>query len=103
MQERWHCSPMSAGELLEVYLSCVSSCFMVFLKAHDGACFMFVSSSFHQVKEPPSLWENPHSATTSWKPCAERHIGKISGITNLFFNKPVKLWGQFEWELLRFL
>lgn len=24
------------------------------------------------VSEPPSLWENPHSATTSWKPCAER-------------------------------
>lgn len=26
-----------------------------------------------QVKEPPSLWENPYSATTSWKPCAQRH------------------------------
>lgn len=25
------------------------------------------------VKDTPSLWENPHSATTSWKPCAERH------------------------------
>lgn len=25
------------------------------------------------VKDIPSLWENPHSATTSWKPCAERH------------------------------
>lgn len=25
------------------------------------------------VKDTPSLWENPRSATTSWKPCAERH------------------------------
>lgn len=25
-----------------------------------------------RVKEAPSLWENPFSATTSWKPCAER-------------------------------
>ncbi|KAG6389252.1 hypothetical protein SASPL_150717 [Salvia splendens] len=29
------------------------------------------------VKEPPSLWENPYSATTSWKPCAERREGVI--------------------------
>ncbi|KAL6010737.1 hypothetical protein ACLOJK_001179 [Asimina triloba] len=29
------------------------------------------------VKEPPSLWENPYSATTSWKPCAERQSGGI--------------------------
>ncbi|KAH7415968.1 hypothetical protein KP509_14G069100 [Ceratopteris richardii] len=24
------------------------------------------------VRETPSLWENPYSATTSWKPCADR-------------------------------
>ncbi|KAL8208245.1 hypothetical protein R6Q57_007657 [Mikania cordata] len=30
-----------------------------------------------RVKEPPSLWENPLSATTSWKPCAEKSIGTI--------------------------
>ncbi|CAA0818263.1 O-fucosyltransferase family protein [Striga hermonthica] len=30
------------------------------------------------VKETPSLWENPYSATTSWKPCAERREGIIS-------------------------
>ncbi|KAG2708101.1 hypothetical protein I3843_05G160600 [Carya illinoinensis] len=30
------------------------------------------------VKEVPSLWENPYSATTSWKPCAERRDGGIS-------------------------
>ncbi|KAL4347845.1 hypothetical protein GQ457_17G013700 [Hibiscus cannabinus] len=30
------------------------------------------------VKEKPSLWENPFSATTSWKPCAERPEGGIS-------------------------
>ncbi|XP_054822254.1 protein PECTIC ARABINOGALACTAN SYNTHESIS-RELATED isoform X1 [Prosopis cineraria] len=30
------------------------------------------------VKESPSLWENPYSATTSWKPCAERRDGVIS-------------------------
>ncbi|KAK4763940.1 hypothetical protein SAY87_013378 [Trapa incisa] len=32
------------------------------------------------VKDPSSLWENPYSATTSWKPCAERHHGGISDI-----------------------
>ncbi|XP_024994621.1 protein PECTIC ARABINOGALACTAN SYNTHESIS-RELATED isoform X3 [Cynara cardunculus var. scolymus] len=32
------------------------------------------------VKEPPSLWENPLSATTSWKSCAERRIGAISDL-----------------------
>ncbi|ERN13854.1 hypothetical protein AMTRI_Chr06g176430 [Amborella trichopoda] len=31
-----------------------------------------------RVKEPPSLWENPYSATTSWKPCAERRKDEIS-------------------------
>ncbi|KAI9114034.1 hypothetical protein K1719_015285 [Acacia pycnantha] len=30
------------------------------------------------VKESSSLWENPYSATTSWKPCAERRDGVIS-------------------------
>ncbi|GAV90550.1 O-FucT domain-containing protein [Cephalotus follicularis] len=33
-----------------------------------------------RVKESPSLWENPFSATTSWKPCAERHDGEISDL-----------------------
>ncbi|KAF5940049.1 hypothetical protein HYC85_021216 [Camellia sinensis] len=33
-----------------------------------------------QVKEPPSLWENPYSATTSWKPCAERRNGPFSDL-----------------------
>ncbi|XP_071928579.1 protein PECTIC ARABINOGALACTAN SYNTHESIS-RELATED isoform X2 [Coffea arabica] len=33
-----------------------------------------------RVKEHPSLWENPYSATTSWKPCAERRVGIISDI-----------------------
>ncbi|KAF8015606.1 hypothetical protein BT93_H1199 [Corymbia citriodora subsp. variegata] len=33
-----------------------------------------------RVKEPPSLWENPYSATTSWKPCAERRDDGISSI-----------------------
>ncbi|KAI4340679.1 hypothetical protein MLD38_025489 [Melastoma candidum] len=32
------------------------------------------------VKEAPSLWENPYSATTSWKPCAERRDGGISDL-----------------------
>ncbi|XP_039069531.1 protein PECTIC ARABINOGALACTAN SYNTHESIS-RELATED-like isoform X2 [Hibiscus syriacus] len=31
-----------------------------------------------RAKEKPSLWENPFSATTSWKPCAERREGGIS-------------------------
>lgn len=25
-----------------------------------------------KAREPPSLWENPRSTTTSWRPCAER-------------------------------
>ncbi|XP_010248690.1 PREDICTED: uncharacterized protein At1g04910 [Nelumbo nucifera] len=33
-----------------------------------------------RVKEAPSLWENPYSATTSWKPCAERRDGGISDL-----------------------
>lgn len=32
------------------------------------------------MKEPPSLWENPYSATTSWKPCAERRKNGISDL-----------------------
>ncbi|XP_073010195.1 protein PECTIC ARABINOGALACTAN SYNTHESIS-RELATED isoform X1 [Typha latifolia] len=32
------------------------------------------------VKETPSLWENPYSATTSWKPCAERRQNGISDL-----------------------
>ena len=32
------------------------------------------------VKEPPSLWGNPFSATTHWKPCVERRNGGISDI-----------------------
>nr|XP_027099337.1 protein PECTIC ARABINOGALACTAN SYNTHESIS-RELATED-like [Coffea arabica] len=36
-----------------------------------------------RVKEHPSLWENPYSATTSWKPCAERRVGIISGTPKL--------------------
>ncbi|KAL4348013.1 hypothetical protein GQ457_17G001050 [Hibiscus cannabinus] len=33
-----------------------------------------------RVKEKPSLWENPFSATTSWKPCAERRDGGMSDL-----------------------
>uniref|UniRef100_A0A6M2E6K8 O-fucosyltransferase family protein n=1 Tax=Populus davidiana TaxID=266767 RepID=A0A6M2E6K8_9ROSI len=32
------------------------------------------------VNEAPSLWENPYSATTSWKPCAERRDNGISDL-----------------------
>jgi hypothetical protein len=32
------------------------------------------------VKEGSSLWENPYSSTTSWKPCAERRDGVISDL-----------------------
>ncbi|XP_047328114.1 protein PECTIC ARABINOGALACTAN SYNTHESIS-RELATED-like [Impatiens glandulifera] len=32
------------------------------------------------VKESTSLWENPYSATTSWKPCAEKRVGAISDV-----------------------
>lgn len=31
-----------------------------------------------RVKEESSLWENPYAATTSWKPCAERHSHGLS-------------------------
>ncbi|PKU84964.1 protein PECTIC ARABINOGALACTAN SYNTHESIS-RELATED [Dendrobium catenatum] len=33
-----------------------------------------------KTREPSSLWENPHSSTTSWKPCAERSEKPISDI-----------------------
>ncbi|KAG0471910.1 hypothetical protein HPP92_016456 [Vanilla planifolia] len=32
-----------------------------------------------KTREPPSLWENPYSSTTSWKPCAARGEKSISG------------------------
>ncbi|CAA3027569.1 PECTIC ARABINOGALACTAN SYNTHESIS-RELATED-like [Olea europaea subsp. europaea] len=32
------------------------------------------------VKESSSLWENPYSATTSWKPCSARQKGIISDL-----------------------
>ncbi|GAB2223109.1 hypothetical protein Droror1_Dr00017246 [Drosera rotundifolia] len=32
------------------------------------------------VKESPSLWENPYSATASWKPCAERRTHGVSDL-----------------------
>ncbi|OEL22131.1 Uncharacterized protein BAE44_0016849 [Dichanthelium oligosanthes] len=31
------------------------------------------------VSKRDSLWENPHAAATSWKPCAERRSNEISG------------------------
>ncbi|OVA20828.1 GDP-fucose protein O-fucosyltransferase [Macleaya cordata] len=34
----------------------------------------------HCPRESPSLWENPYSATTSWKPCAERRDGGFSDL-----------------------
>jgi len=33
-----------------------------------------------QVSERDSLWENPHAAATSWKPCAERRSDEISDL-----------------------
>ncbi|KAH1147739.1 hypothetical protein AAZX31_15G171300 [Glycine max] len=40
------------------------------------------------VKESPSLWENPFSSTTSWKPCAERQDGVLPGvIPSLFYSE----------------
>jgi len=32
------------------------------------------------VSERDSLWENPHAAATSWKPCAERRCDEISDL-----------------------
>lgn len=60
----------------------------IWLFAHNALDWVFNSNAwlcfFSKVKESPSLWENPLSATTSWKPCAERRDGGISG-TWLFF------------------
>ncbi|CAN6193369.1 unnamed protein product, partial [Urochloa humidicola] len=33
-----------------------------------------------RVSERGSLWENPHAAATSWKPCAERRSDEISDL-----------------------
>ncbi|KAL6873822.1 hypothetical protein ACP4OV_013904 [Aristida adscensionis] len=33
-----------------------------------------------RVNERDSLWENPHAAATSWKPCAERRSDEISDL-----------------------
>ncbi|KAH1210486.1 Protein PECTIC ARABINOGALACTAN SYNTHESIS-RELATED [Glycine max] len=40
---------------------------------------------YPHVKESPSLWENPFSSTTSWKPCAERQDGVLPGFLFFFF------------------
>lgn len=46
-----------------------------------GSVVICCSSSmfFQKAKEPLSLWENPYAATTSWKPCAEKHDNGVSG------------------------
>ncbi|XP_066324952.1 protein PECTIC ARABINOGALACTAN SYNTHESIS-RELATED-like [Miscanthus floridulus] len=36
-----------------------------------------------ETKEPPSLWENPRAATTSWKPCAERRSNEPSDVPSV--------------------
>ncbi|KAL5159489.1 Protein PECTIC ARABINOGALACTAN SYNTHESIS-RELATED [Glycine soja] len=38
---------------------------------------------YPHVKESPSLWENPFSSTTSWKPCAERQDGVLPDLGQL--------------------
>lgn len=47
----------------------------------DNLLFTFLIRNFTR-SESPSLWENPYSATTSWKSCAERRSGVISGNSN---------------------
>lgn len=56
--------------------------------AHKVFDFVFLIRKFGEfkVKEPPSLWENPYSATTSWKSCAERRDGGISGNGRICLN-----------------
>ncbi|XP_078433221.1 O-fucosyltransferase family protein [Wolffia australiana] len=39
-----------------------------------------ISLQCPRVKEAPSLWENPYSATTSWKACAEIRQDEVSGV-----------------------
>lgn len=91
-------------------------------------CISFESCKFNcvlvcicKVKESPSPWENPLSATTSWKPCAERRIGGISGIEGLehchfhchvlffffiffFSSKHIVMcyWSVFSWKFKSF-
>uniref|UniRef100_A0A0E0Q1U9 Uncharacterized protein n=1 Tax=Oryza rufipogon TaxID=4529 RepID=A0A0E0Q1U9_ORYRU len=36
-----------------------------------------------RVNERESLWENPHAAAASWKPCAERRSDEISGKSSI--------------------
>ncbi|THF99642.1 hypothetical protein TEA_025171 [Camellia sinensis var. sinensis] len=75
-----HTSKISLCLLLLVLLAGLISVFSIlnrlnapYLCQKDG-----IVLQCPRVKEPPSLWENPHSATSSWKPCAERHNGVIS-------------------------
>ncbi|AQK81334.1 auxin-independent growth promoter-like protein [Zea mays] len=35
-----------------------------------------------RVSQPDSLWENPHAAATSWKPCAERQRHEVSDLVS---------------------
>ncbi|XP_028114627.1 protein PECTIC ARABINOGALACTAN SYNTHESIS-RELATED-like isoform X2 [Camellia sinensis] len=77
-----HTSKISLCLLLLVLLAGLISVFSIlnrlnapYLCQKDG-----IVLQCPRVKEPPSLWENPHSATSSWKPCAERHNGVISDL-----------------------
>jgi hypothetical protein len=42
-------------------------------------CFGWLGATL-QVNERESLWENPHAAAASWKPCAERRSDEISDL-----------------------
>jgi hypothetical protein len=45
-------------------------------------CFGWLGATL-QVNERESLWENPHAAAASWKPCAERRSDEISGKSSI--------------------
>ncbi|MQL88369.1 hypothetical protein Taro_020934 [Colocasia esculenta] len=70
------------GFFLIVGLVCLPSLWSR-LSEDVGGSFVpksLMSTSGRTVKESPSLWENPYSATSSWKPCAERRDDELSGM-----------------------
>ncbi|KAJ4877915.1 O-fucosyltransferase family protein [Raphanus sativus] len=65
---------LSVASLISVY-AIVNHLNAAYLCKKDG-----IVLNCPHVKESASRWENPLSATTSWKPCAERRVGGVSDI-----------------------
>ncbi|KAK4780774.1 hypothetical protein SAY87_016880 [Trapa incisa] len=73
-----HSSGISGFLLSAIVLAALISIFSIMSRLNDPYLCKIDGIALHcpRVKESASLWKNPYSATTSWKPCVEhRHSG----------------------------